>query len=63
MNTYEIARRGTRYRVIETLPGRGTFEVAGFRTEMDAKKWLEEFLRSASSPLFAPPEISAPVGQ
>ncbi len=48
MNTYQIARSGTKFRVIETLPGKGTFEISGFPTEVDAKVWLDAYLRGAA---------------
>ena len=46
MNTYQIARSSARFRVIETLPGKGTFEVSGFPTEAEAKVWLGIYLPS-----------------
>jgi hypothetical protein len=45
MNTYRVERAGTKYQVIEELPDRGTFEVVGFPTEVDARAWLGDFLR------------------
>jgi hypothetical protein len=45
MNTYRIERAGTRYQVIEEIPDRGTFEVVGFPTEIDAGIWLDDYVR------------------
>ena len=45
MNTYHVARNGKKYQVIETLPGKGTFQVVGFPTELDARAWLVNYLR------------------
>jgi hypothetical protein len=45
MNTYRVERAGKKFQVIEELPDRGTFEVAGFPTENDARAWLDDFLQ------------------
>jgi hypothetical protein len=50
MNTYQIARSGRRFQVIETLPGKGTFEIVGFPTETDARIWLDDYLRELGVP-------------
>jgi hypothetical protein len=48
MNSYEIARDGKKFQVIETIPGRGTFQIVGFPTEKDARIWLRGYLRMLS---------------
>jgi hypothetical protein len=51
MNTYQIARNGRRFQVIETLPGKGTFQMVGFPTESDARNWLHDYLRELGVPV------------
>jgi hypothetical protein len=46
MNTYRVERAGKKFQVIEELPDKGTFEVVGFPTEVDARAWLNDFLRT-----------------